>query len=483
MKKNIFYLLLLIITSTACNKQLEEHPKSIATETFYNTPAEVEAALNAIYVPLKDGNCMGSLYPAQLESYGDYIWGRGSYGPLNDYQGLDNTNSTRVGQMWQLFYRSIANANVCLQKIPSAADVSDAQKLQYEAEARFLRGFVYFTMAKNWGGVVLRTEENIDSINVGRSSVEATYDLAMSDLKFAEANLPATPRLIGAPYTNAVKAVLAEFYLVLGDWQNARNEAAEIINSGSFSLVPVSTASDFNKIFGPNVVTTSEEVFYLKYSRQGSNYGFVYPMFEHAPGDGHHGAGGYYAHYTDTVLNPVMKEWDNNDLRKQYNWYPWNIGLGVNTLLPNKFSDPAATNANNAGNDYPLYKYSDILLYYAEAESRVNNGPDAEAMEALNKVHRRAYGYDANQTSPVDFQLGNYNAQTFINLVATERNYETCNEAKRWLDLKRMGTVKEAIAKGKGATVADKMLLWPIPTVELTYNTAIDPVKDQNPGY
>jgi len=482
MKKITVYLLPIIILA-ACSKELEENPKAIAAETFYNTPSEVEAGLNAIYIPLKDPNCMGSLYQAQLETYGDYIWGRGSYTPLNDYAGLDNTNATRAGQIWQLFYRAINNANICLQKIPLGSNLTDADKLKYQAEARFLRGLIYYTMARNWGGVILRTEANIDSVNVGRSSAADTYAQALSDLQFAETNLPATARLTGAPYVLAAKAVLAELYLVTEQWQNARDKAKEVIESGKFSLVPVTVPGDFDKIFGPEVVTTTEEIFYLKFSRQGANYGFTYAMFEHAPGDGHHGAGGYYAHYTDTVLNPVMKAWDNADLRKQYNWYPWNIGLGANTLLPNKFSDPAATNANNAGNDFPWYKYSDILLYYAEAESRVNNGPDAAAVDAVNQVRRRAYGYASSSASPVDYNQADFNAQSFIDVVAKERNYETCNEAKRWLDLRRLGTVKQVIQAVKGKTVADKMLLWPVPTIEMTYNTSLDPVKDQNPGY
>lgn len=483
MKKLLGSTCIFLLLLSSCTKDLQEQPKSIAAETFYNTPAEVEAGLNAIYVPLKNGNCMGALYPAQLETYGDYIYGRGSYTPLNAYTGVDNTNATRVGQIWQLFYQSINDANICIQRIPSGSQLTAAQKSTYLAEARFLRGLIYFTMGRNWGGVILRTETNIDSISVRRSSLDETYALALSDLQYAETNLPNTPRLIGAPSSWSAKAVLTEFYLVLGQYQNARDEAQAIMQSGNFSLVPVSVASDFNNIYGPTVVTTPEEIFYLKFTRAGSNYGFTYVMYEHAPGDGRDGAGGYYAHYTDTVLNGVLKAWDDNDLRKQFNWYGWNIGLGVNTLLPGKFSDPAATNANNAGNDYPWYKYSDILLFYAEAESRVNNGPDASAIEALNQVHRRAYGYNSTQPSPVDFQLANYDATSFLDLVQRERNYETCNEAKRWLDLKRMGTVQQAIQQAKGITIDPKMLLWPIPTVELSYNTALDPTKDQNPGY
>lgn len=106
--KNIFVLLMSFFFFASCKKQLEENPKSIAAETFYNTSPEVEAAVNAIYGPIREANCLGGLYPAQLETYGEYGYGRGSYGPLNEYTGTDNTNITRTGQMWDLFFEVFA---------------------------------------------------------------------------------------------------------------------------------------------------------------------------------------------------------------------------------------------------------------------------------------------------------------------------------------------------------------------------------------
>ena len=478
--KKIFILFLPLVLFAACSKVLEEHPKSIAAETFYNTPAEVEAGLNAIYGPLK--NTMAGFYLSLVEISSEYAFGRGSQESLNTYAGLDNTNSSRIGSFWQSFYQAIEKANICIQKIPHGKNLTDGDKSKYLGEAKFLRGLIYFTMVRSWGGVILRTEANTDSINLKRSSSADTYALALSDLKYAEQNLPDNPRLVGTPGKLAAKSVLAELYLCLQQWQNARDAANAVIQSNKYSLVKVTTAQDFNKIYGPDVVTTPEEIFYLKFSRQADIYGLTFAMFAHAPGDGHHGAGGYYAVYSNTA-NPVIKNWDNNDLRKQFNWYPWNIGLGPNTILNAKYSDPAAVNQSNAGNDYPWYKYSDVLLMYAEAESRVNGGPDASAIDALNQVHRRAYGYNTAQASPVDFQVNNYNAQSFLDLVIQERNYETCFESKRWLDLKRLGIAKQVILSVKGITVADKFLLWPIPVVEMSYNKALDPVKDQNPGY
>jgi len=57
-------------------------------------------------------------------------------------------------------------------------------------------------------------------------------------------------------------------------------------------------------------------------------------------------------------------------------------------------------------------------------------------------------------------------------------------EAKRFLDLKRLGTKGfEIIKTATGYTTSAEDLLWPIPVSELNYNKALDPTKDQNPGY
>src|SRR4051794_18453827 len=104
MKIKILLPIILFLGLGSCKKTLEEHPKSIAAEAFYNTPAEVESGLDAIYSPLRDQNNLGAIYQTQLECYADYMYGRGSHAVLNNYQGLDNTNITRVGTIWQLFY-------------------------------------------------------------------------------------------------------------------------------------------------------------------------------------------------------------------------------------------------------------------------------------------------------------------------------------------------------------------------------------------
>ena len=109
--------------------------------------------------------------------------------------------------------------------------------------------------------------------------------------------------------------------------------------------------------------------------------------------------------------------------------------------------------------------------------------PTDQAMEYVNQVHRRAYGQPSKIPSSIDYVRSDYDANSFNQLILKERGYETAYEGKRWLDLIRLGIAKQTILATKGIVVADKDLLWPIPTVETNYNKAIDPVADQNPGY
>jgi len=177
-----------------------------------------------------------------------------------------------------------------------------------------------------------------------------------------------------------------------------------------------------------------------------------------------------------------VKQWDKNDLRYQFNWYSQTFGLGPTTILNKKFSDRTTT--TGAGNDFPLYRYADVLLFYAECVAQ-DAAPDADAMEKLNMVHRRAYGKPSTVADPaIDFKLSDYSTkQAFIDLVVRERAYEDCLEGKHWFDLKRLGIAQEVIQDMLGITMQEKQLLWPIPTDEYNYNKAIDPNTDQNPGY
>lgn len=478
--KKIFIFFIGAASLAACSDILEENPKSIAAEVFYNTASEAEAAVNAIYGPMRVDNALGTNYPAQLEGLADYGNSRGSQTPVSLYQGLDNTNISRVATIWDNFYQSIRNANLVITNVPKGKEITPDVAARYVGEAKYLRGLIYFAMVRNWGGVPLRTEANMLEANVERASVDEIYAQILSDALEAEQTLPDVPASPGRPTKWAAKTLLSEVYMYQNDWVNSSARAAEVIASGKYSLVPVTVSEDFQKIFGPEVVTTSEEIFYFKYSRQ-QGFGLVNYAHRAIGPYKYYGGGGVYAQYTDSTSNSFIKTWDKKDLRKEHIMYNVDVGLGKNTVLFRKFRDPLGT--AGGGNDYPWYRYADLLLFHAEAAARAANAPTAAAMESLNKVHRRAYGYNSNAPSPVDFNVNNYTLTSFIDLVVRERGYETMYEGKRWLDLKRLGIAKQRILQVKGIVVAEKHMMWPIPNSELLYNKALDPVADQNPGY
>jgi len=477
--KKILFVFTILLVITACSDILEENPKIIATETFYNTAEEIEGAVYAAYYGVgiataKTTSGMVLINAGEV----DYGEGRVTFAAYSDFKGVLATD-TRIPNVWNFFYQGIRNANLVIKNAPGSKKATPGQISQYVAEAKFLRAFSYFSLVRNWGGIPLRTEENMVETDVPRSTESEAYDLIVSDLLYAEANLPEVQALAGRATKYAAKTMLADVYLHLGKWADSRAKSLEVINSGKYSLIKVSKPDDFYKIFGIDVITSSEEIFYIK---ANSTTGTYFATYRHHPSVPYFkGGSGAYALYTDSVSNRFIREWDFRDMRKKFMLYNCNIGFGPTTMLFKKYIDQTTT--AGARNDWPAYRYTDVLLMYAEADCQVNNGPSADAVEKLNMVHRRAYGKDPMVASDLDFKPTDYNKNSFIDLVLKEGAYEQMDEGKRFFVLKRTGKLKDAVKYARGIDVVDTHLLWPIPAIEYLYNKAIDPVENQNPGY
>lgn len=470
-------LLGLVLSLAACEDLLQEEPRAVAAELFYNTAEEVEAGVNAIYEPMRGNRAE---YIAVLDAHTDWGYGRGSRANYNDFAGFNSGNINVAAGRWNAFYQSIRNANLVIANAPEGSAITREDIDRYVAEAKFLRALAYFDLVRNWGHVPLRTEATINEIAVPKSSPEEIYQFIIADLTAAEASLPETPDNVGRPSAYAAKTLLADAYLTLGRFAEARDKAAEVINSGKFSLVPVQSVEDYQwNLYGPEIVTTPEEIFYFKYTREPGFGNWILFVLNH-PSTGLFSFGGAYAHYSDAA-NKFHMNWDDADLRKAL-WDQIDFGLGPTTLVSKKYIDPDAVDRTGAGNDLPVYRYAEVLLIFAEASVAADGQVSAAAMNALNQVHRRAYGQDPTMPSAVDFEAADYDAAAFIALVLQERAYEFQFEGKRWLDLKRHNKVAEVIMDVRGIQVADKHYLWPIPPDELSFNGAMSP-EDQNPGY
>lgn len=481
----IIIAVLVFFSTLSCSKLLDEEPVDrLATTNFYKTEADANAAVNAIYNPIR-GQYGSTEYGGQFTPQEDYSAGTGIYLPLSLYV-MNSASISRTDGAWRSFYRAINHANMALKYIPPI-DMDETKKNALLAEAHFLRAWCYRNLVWSWGGVPIRAEptEKADQAGGARASVAEVNAFIIEDLQFAETNLPNTPALAGKPTKWAAKTMLADIYLTNEQWEEARDKADEVITSSGYSLVKVTVPADFELLFGPTAITSSEDIFSIKYTRTvGSEIAQQYAQPNSA-----YSSGGYGSFY-GLPTYPLLRDWDKDDLRYKFNIYtsyprkPDGVIVPAPATAPllfGKFKDQNF--APSHGNDYPIYRFADALLIYAEAASQANNAPTALALERLNMIRRRAYGLDPAVPSAKDYAMADApTKEAFRALVIKERAYEFLCEGKRWFDLVRTKTVKQVIKDAKGIDVPDSFLLFAIPKNEIDNNPDIDP-DDQNPGY
>ncbi len=487
--KIIFGFVLLLFTA-GCEDVLIEEPRTfLSQETVFSSRAGVVSATMGIYEPFRENNLYGWWLLGNLEFWSDYIFGRGSQANASLYQ-LASRGIGRVGNIWRGAYDVINRANIVIEQLEDKEipGVDPTTKNELLGEARFLRGFAYFHLVRLFGACPLRTVSVTDQANLAipRSPEDQVYSQILSDLDFAEQNLPDVHYNDGRATRWSASGLLAIVYLTRSQWSEAAAKAKQIMDSNLFSLVEVEQPEDFQKIFGPDVVTHSEEIFSLKHARiQGLEFEPLWLM--HRSGSGYSLGGNAFAWYgnPDSWLGEWMAEIGGPDLRTtdwMYNGPEDEQFLSDEIpMLFKKFRD---TESELPGNDFPIVRYTEILLIFAEATSQANGGPTAEAYEAANRVRRRAYGLPLDLTSPEADLPSGLSATEFQDEILLERAKEFVMEGKRWYDLLRTGKTLEVIraAGPKKAAIEEKHLKWPIPSEEIDNNEAMTQA-DQNPGW
>jgi len=212
-------VLISAVTLTACNHDLKETATNfISPDQFYQTDAQAQIAVNAVYAPLMDWN--GWKQPAQHSIMCDddemncESWmGGGENGQIQG-QWFADGNSVWFGD-----YQIIERANEVLQYVGNSSGVSPGAKQKAVAQAKFGRAYAYFDLVRRFGGVPLRTELYQPEATLGakaRSPIEEIYGQITKDLVEAAAGLPtdldpSTGQ--GLPRAAAAWGLLAKVYL------------------------------------------------------------------------------------------------------------------------------------------------------------------------------------------------------------------------------------------------------------------------------
>ena len=456
--------------------------------TYYKSATDANAATLSMYGQLRDifrdevyitPNAVGA------DEGVPFLTGNADRVALWNYN-IISTN-TFVGSIWGASYAGIQRSNIVLAHIPGI-EMDETLKKQYQGEAMFLRALHYFNLVRFFGGVPVVKDEVTDlgNINVARGTVDEVYDLIQSDLTTAAEYLPAsyTGTDMGRATKGAALGLLSKALLTRAGtdlnspyWQQAANYAQQVIGMNVYNLW-----DDYADVYALKNRCGKESLFEALYitNLNGNNFttGYAPRGAPIVPGNG----SGIFR-----VTKSLFDLFGDDDKRKAVTFLtsyknPTTgdiVQLSVDNPDPAyavsfwKLSDPTVTVGGQAGTSFPILRFSDILLIYAEALSEANNGPTGEALNAINRVRERAGLTDLTMMS----------RQAFKDSVLVERRKELCFEANRWFDLARTGTLVDAVHQensfSRNAAIKDFNKVFPIPQREMDVNPALE----QNDGY
>ncbi|MEY4638273.1 MAG: RagB/SusD family nutrient uptake outer membrane protein [Bacteroidota bacterium] len=527
-------LLLILVGLGSCTKQLEEKTYSfLSPESFYKNESDAKTAIAGVYNALYSWDMylqpMWNISILDDDHVSGVDWFLGTTGAGNP-QGYWGVNGPWVG-----CYTIVARANTVLENVEKInANIDPDVKNRILGEAYFLRGWAYFHLVQLYGGVPIRLKSltTDPNANVPRASVKETYQVIIDDLKKAETMLfPAGHSKAGEPghaTRGLAKSLLAKVYLTMASgslananvivrggtdngyytypkqvvagldgvdsrfyFQAAADKAMEVMTSGEYSLF-----TNWKDIWSKAGRNKQENMWQLQ-SVAGTAFVNQLSIYFSALSTFGRGAvwftNNHYMDYEDPdkrVLDGVAHNYSTNTGTRYY--YPsWqaalyqnvggltynNNGTTDNRAYTIKYADVNDPLVANSDAFFPLMRYAELPLIFAEAANEVNNGPNAEAYAQLNVIRTRA----AASAAPAGM-----NQEQFRSYVLAERAREFVLEGVRRYDLLRWGIYLQVMNKiSAGQNNISKVrslrnLLLPIPLTELNSNQAI---TGNNPGW
>lgn len=524
--KKIPIIVAAVISFSACNKLTEQPLGSLTTTNFYKTQTDAVAAVTAVYSTMTtDINNDFPIYGRNLNLVVDNPSDNQVYSPSNtnpDVRALGTatyvSTNDRLHKIYAQLYWGIDKANIAIDNIPNipATQFVDPSHAAADLvrEAKFIRALYYFNLVRLFGDVSLvlhdPTSLSLNALEVSRAPKDSVYSQIIADLTAATA-LPATYTAAnaGRVTSGAAHALLAKVYVTRHDWADAKTELEKVITAGTgfanatgnygYDLFPI-----FSQAFQPATKNGKEHIFSAQFN--GTTGGFTSTQnlssftwsnsayTSDIPAD---------ATVVENVFNIADQRRSTSFYDSLFNtttnaWVKWPFynflkfvdqSSGFSTAL-------AGGQGTNSKVNFPVLRYADVLLLYAEVLNELNNGPTAEAYKAINIIRSRAfnsYTSGGNYTNHA-YDLSGLSYINFKDSVFTERRREFIQESQRWFDLVRrapdaeygpgqyyLTSVHSMLGNPKAAATL-KDTLFPIPQTEIDlYNN--NSLFPQNPGW
>lgn len=479
----------LLLSTSGCDQFLEEPDRSNFTmENYFTKPEHAESVVNAIYESLRSttGGGFGGAPWMMLEF---------ATGLANTELGqatnsiyvrnlVNNADNGYGATWWTSSYRGIANANLAIAKIPGIS-MDETKKKKYLGEAHFLRAHYYYNLVRIFGKVPLidkPLELTSPELYPEQAEVADIYELIVADLITAEAaGLPYTD-VSGRVTTGAVKSLLADVYLTMAGYplqkgaeyyQKAADKAKEVIDSGQYSLF-----TSYDDLHSYATKNRGENIFMVQFVANVLPSNWQTSIIPYNQGIS------AYSDETGAIFanKEFVESYEPDDKRaqeKQFYYHSYTLSSDRSKTVDlggyyiyKHFDTDAHLTTTSSGLNWPLIRYAEVLLTYAEAANEVN-GPTPDAYLAVNAIRRRAELSD----------LQGLTKDQFREAVWKERWHELSFENETWFDMVRLRKAFNVSTKtfenyvghqfSYGPVLKERELLFPIPTAELRNNSKL----------
>jgi starch-binding outer membrane protein, SusD/RagB family len=477
MKKTyLFITLVFILFGTSCDKYLEVDSLSVNDLGYiFSNKEQARNFITSIYQPWsQETNRL--LFYANFNTDVEM----GKVGPNYDNGRRDlwaydvkSTNSYMINA-WRACYTGADRANNAIKGIKESDFYNDGDPdiMHMLGEAYTLRAYWYSQLVRHWGDIPFKvtpwdasddfylagTDRDLilsqlidDLIEVEpymKWAPELPYGVHMASRSYAQALIARIALARGGYSLRPARDGRADITMVRNDdyreyYQIANTYCKKLIESGMHALnLPYRTVF-LNQNYGI-LVSNDDMIFEVAYRPGVGEVGYVMGLKVNT-GNHDYGKGGgvfmlvpSYVYSFDSLdarlpATAAFYFYNDNLYQQITNVTDIEIAKWSKAWLP---TPPGRYSVQGDGINWPLMRYADVLLMYAETENELNNGPTEAAKDALRQVRQRAFAPE-HWAERVDGYINAVSGskETFFEAIVNERAWELGGELVRKADL------------------------------------------------
>lgn len=424
--KYLLYILGISFLSSSCSDFLDEDPKGKLTPvTFFSTQEELTMATYALYRTVNQ--MQTNTNPTIPGWQGDDITAnpgsnKQAYAEADAFHPTDANKGVEAA--WATSYTAIKAANYIVENA-GRTPTTQAEIDIAIGQAKYWRAVNYFWLVRRWGPVPLVLETTVDYERT-LASVQEVYDQIVKDLQDCIATLPTDYSEAPRKYQGAniyitkqsAQATLAAVYMAMAGWPlkqtqyyaSAAEQAKAVIDGVNAGKYEYKLEPEYKHVYAPSHNYTNETVVGISFTHLVSTWiedsqmtnSHIFESMDGGWGDAL-GEIRFWKEFPagprkDATYNPkillgnkagaeLVDWWDPKMKEQQPMFCALTIGQDGGDY---DYTKPANTSQMTNDHRHRLIRYSEVLLWYAEAQARADGTPNAMAYECLNKVRERA---------------------------------------------------------------------------------------------